>query len=476
LTWQGEPLETQALEPRERLWIGTRHDVDIRLPVEGEPWRRPLATRSEGGFQLHVPEAAEASVWRDGELAVRGSALTPRSDQSVEGEVTGESFIVLDRATRAELRFGDLSLRIELTDRVHRRAYRGPVDWKPIGWIGASFLAHGFVLALMALSPPRASAIVSELDAERARALRYRLAEPEPPAPEAPPVPSAAGGQGERSARDEGTVGPEEAPQNEGGGTRLKVDAPSQTMPVTAESAKRAGVLGVLAKVNHGLSELSHVFGKEQAEGAFEDDALGAYDRLLGIGQGTGGLTMTGVGRGGGCKGRDCARGTVGLGKEGLGTLGSTCPDEVFERLVAKHGRAGALERCAGGPGGTGVLARRGLGDRQGDPPTLRSAKATTTGALSAEQIRRVVHRNLGQVRFCYEQGLRERPDLRGRVAVKFLIQPSGAVQSVAVAGTSLDEPQTERCVASKVQTWSFPRSPGVSAVTYPFVFTPAGG
>jgi TonB family protein len=91
-------------------------------------------------------------------------------------------------------------------------------------------------------------------------------------------------------------------------------------------------------------------------------------------------------------------------------------------------------------------------------------------GGLSREQVRRVVRRNLGQVRFCYEQALTRDPDLEGRVSVRFVVQPSGAVMASTSEGSSIGNPAVEDCVVQAVRRWSFPSAPGLTVVRYPFV------
>ena len=66
-----------------------------------------------------------------------------------------------------------------------------------------------------------------------------------------------------------------------------------------------------------------------------------------------------------------------------------------------------------------------------------RLARLNPKGARP-RRIRRVIQRNIGQIRFCYEQGLHSRPDLSGRVGVRFIISPSGGVQTAMVASTTL--------------------------------------
>lgn len=98
-------------------------------------------------------------------------------------------------------------------------------------------------------------------------------------------------------------------------------------------------------------------------------------------------------------------------------------------------------------------------------------------GGLSAEAIQRIVRRHRAEVRFCYERALQVRPDLRGRVAVRFDIAPDGRVASSSIAATTLGDGEAETCIRDAVRRWRFPpvdRGDPVS-VTYPFVFDSAG-
>ena len=68
--------------------------------------------------------------------------------------------------------------------------------------------------------------------------------------------------------------------------------------------------------------------------------------------------------------------------------------------------------------------------------------------------------------------------DLQGRVAVKFIISPTGAVQTAAMASSSLGNAKAEQCIVNAVRRWTFP-SPeggGIVVVTYPFVLEQTGG
>lgn len=87
-----------------------------------------------------------------------------------------------------------------------------------------------------------------------------------------------------------------------------------------------------------------------------------------------------------------------------------------------------------------------------------------------------MVLRNLGQVNHCYEQGLAARPNLEGRVVVRFVIGAYGTVIAANVTDSSLAVPSVGACVARAVQRWQFPVPEGGSVVTVSYPFTPQPG
>jgi hypothetical protein len=95
-------------------------------------------------------------------------------------------------------------------------------------------------------------------------------------------------------------------------------------------------------------------------------------------------------------------------------------------------------------------------------------------GSLDRELVQKVITKNRGQTRYCYESQLVQHPNLRCKVAVKFVIAPSGAVSTAAVVGSTAGNPQLEACLVGRVKTWVFPmpRGGGIVIVTYPFDFT----
>ena len=87
--------------------------------------------------------------------------------------------------------------------------------------------------------------------------------------------------------------------------------------------------------------------------------------------------------------------------------------------------------------------------------------------------IQRVVRRQNRQLRACYESRLAERPDLAGRVSVRWTIAIGGEVTQAEVVSSTLNDEEAERCVVCTVQRMRFPESGtgGEVIVTYPFSF-----
>ena len=96
------------------------------------------------------------------------------------------------------------------------------------------------------------------------------------------------------------------------------------------------------------------------------------------------------------------------------------------------------------------------------------------TGGLSPRIIKSYIRRKIGAIRACYQKGLQANPSLKGKVKVKFVIQPSGKVLGAKVVQSSLNSSQVEGCITRNIKSWKFPSSQGgeITTVTYPFVFS----
>lgn len=127
-----------------------------------------------------------------------------------------------------------------------------------------------------------------------------------------------------------------------------------------------------------------------------------------------------------------------------------------------------------GGQAGYGSLSLVGSA---GGAPVPLGAEAEVAQGLDRSAIDEVIRRNLGQVRFCYEQALQGTPNLSGRVAMGFVIGGNGLVKSAQVESSSMANKGVEDCITMRLKTWKFPvPQGGVDVkVTYPFVLRRQG-
>jgi TonB family protein len=158
-----------------------------------------------------------------------------------------------------------------------------------------------------------------------------------------------------------------------------------------------------------------------------------------------------------------------GMGIRGSGSGGGGVGDSIGIGGIGTKGRGGGT----GGYGsGVGVL-----GGKKDVDIGITSSDPTVMGSLDKELIRQVIRRNVGKIRYCYETQLTRNPKLNGKVAIKFVISPSGTVSTASVAQSTANNPELESCVASRVRLLEFPKPKGggMVIVTYPFVFSQAG-
>jgi len=244
--------------------------------------------------------------------------------------------------------------------------------------------------------------------------------------------------QGEIAAKhrgEEGQMGKKDAPKRD-------ARAAPKGDPNDKDQA-RLMAQNIFGKSGQGIST---IFGHNGLGGELKSAMGNMFGTTAGDARGFGGLGLKGTGSGGGGTGD-----TIGIG--GIGT----------------KGRGGGVGSYGSGAGMLGGKKAADIGITSSDPIVM--------GSLDKELIRRVIHANRNQIRYCYESQLTRYPKLSGKVAVKFIITASGTVASSQVAQSTAGNSELETCVAGRVHTWIFPKPKGggVVIVTYPFIFKPSG-
>ena len=148
----------------------------------------------------------------------------------------------------------------------------------------------------------------------------------------------------------------------------------------------------------------------------------------------------------------------------------------------------GGLRFGAGGRGAIDVVVEWHADAREpaplpDEPPMVRAAPAHARARITSpprepapeltrDAIRDLVRANLAPIARCYEREARERPDLAGRLRVRFSIAPDGTVDHVSTIEDELGSPTLDTCVRYHVRGFRFPRHAGPALeVVYPFVF-----
>lgn len=476
MCWGGSPQGTELFKPGQTVRVGDDKDASFSLPRSVLTEGFTLAEGDESGWVIQLPAQHPARVLRrsaEGEYDAVDTA-------TLLSDAAGNRRLKLEAGLTVDIEVGDFSFHLRSAGAVEKVAALTPVDWRVGRFFLGSAVVHAIILVAFYFQPPGATAISTDLTQRDIEYIQFTmtaaaemLPEPEPSTPTDIGPSGAATNEGRPMEGDEGAAGAEDEARNTGGNIRVRGDSTERQIPVTGSTVRDMHILSAIATAAQSITDISSPFGAEDAEGWADADAYGLPNAADGFSRGQWGFGMLGVGRGSCPPGAECGQGTIGVGD--LDTIGANggCTRAVFDRLAAAFGRAGAMDRCSG----TARHVSNSTLQRDGGrvPPPVSVGNATTTGGLRPEQVRRVVRRNIGQVRHCYEQALQGQPDLDGRVSVQFSIAPTGAVQSSQLTGSSVSNNRMEGCVVQAVRRWPFPQSNGMTIVTYPFMFRAPG-
>lgn len=106
---------------------------------------------------------------------------------------------------------------------------------------------------------------------------------------------------------------------------------------------------------------------------------------------------------------------------------------------------------------------------------TDRLANLSTRGKTrSAEDVQKTVRNHTRALQDCYKQELKYDPTIKGKIIVKFVIDPDGVVTNASLVSSTLNSPRMERCILTRVSGWrDFPPcDPEVGEKTYRQIFS----
>ncbi|QDF04874.1 TonB family protein [Myxococcus xanthus] len=440
LLWGDTMLEVQHFKDGVPVTIGEakKNFFNVFAPSVGKS--HVLAVSEKDVLEVRAPAGSRAFVTNQGNVRTK-DALRAAGALSGQAGDDAEQRFTLGLHDRVEVSLGTVSFvaRYVKPSPVITAASLKDSDFTFFKITSICMLTGLAVVLAMVLTPRQELPQSADIFESQQRVAKF-LITPEKKL-EAKKLQLSAPEEGAKAKDEEGKFGKEEAKQQEA--------APSKPgTPVVDRSKKekdrqavgKAGLLGAFKGMKGGASD---VFGPG-GFGTGINDALGGLKggAAMGDAQGVGGLGSRGTGKGAG--------GTA-LGIGGLGTQGT--------------GR---------GTGGSGGID---LGGRGKSITKVIPGKTTVVGGLDKDVIAKVIRRHQGEIKYCYESELNKDPSLAGKVAVAFVIDPTGAVSDASVSETTLNNAAAERCMLSRIRRWKFPepKGGGVVSVTYPWLFSPAG-
>jgi len=169
-------------------------------------------------------------------------------------------------------------------------------------------------------------------------------------------------------------------------------------------------------------------------------------DAVLG---GLGGLTTSGFGGG-------LGEGGGGLGLGGFGGSGGM--------------DLAALLSSGGGGFDSSELDMAGTVTLTG--PSSVSGTAVGESGRSSSAISGVISAHMSGLQSAYNAQLKKNPNLQGKIVVTFTINAQGTVTNAYVSSSSMNSPEMESQIISRIYGWKFPAvSGGEVTVVYPFIF-----
>ncbi|MGK5086402.1 AgmX/PglI C-terminal domain-containing protein [Bdellovibrionota bacterium FG-2] len=135
---------------------------------------------------------------------------------------------------------------------------------------------------------------------------------------------------------------------------------------------------------------------------------------------------------------------------------------------------AGGVEKIGSSSGyGQGTGSALSVSGQGRSLVYLNTEQAQVEEGLTKEEVARVIHSHLSEVRYCYESAILKQSHLEGKVVIDFKVVPQGTVGAAHEKETTLSDATVGSCVVRRMLEWKFPKPRGgvVVAISYPFLF-----
>ncbi|WP_224366645.1 TonB family protein [Hyalangium versicolor] len=439
MLWGDQILEVQHFKDGVPVTIGEAKKNFFHVFDSAVGKRHVLAVGEGGKVELRVPAGGGVFVTNQGDVRTK-DALRAAGKLASSVANQGQVFS-LGLHDRAEVSLGTIAfvVRYVKPSPALKVNTLNEADFTYFKITCITLMASAAVIVAMLLTPRSDTPNADDILQDQQRVAKF-LIKPEKKV-EVKKLKLSGVEEGAKAKDEEGKFGKQEAKKEEADPSKPGTPVVDKTKrEKDRQVVGKVGLLGAFKGLKGGASD---VFGPGGL-GTGINNSLGGLKSGAGLGdaQGVGGLGSRGNGSGGG--------GTA-LGIGGLGTQG--------------NGR---------GTGGHGGID---LGGKGKATTKIIPGKTTVVGGLDKDVIAKIIRQHQNEIKYCYESELNKNPSLAGKVAVAFTIDPAGAVADASVTETTLNNSTAENCMLSRIRRWKFPepKGGGVVAVTYPWLFSPAG-
>ena len=232
-------------------------------------------------------------------------------------------------------------------------------------------------------------------------------------------------------------VNADSAPEGSGSGTGSSYANRQELREQIDRQVANTGILAVLGSTSSNATSgaVQDILGSGSEASQDFDQAFKNIDRVASSGQ-----AARGQGGGGGAGGSGTSRNAI-----------------VGERTT----QGGRITTAVSGIGNTGTaeLQRSSNNFIMADLAPLNSSGeidmgAVIAGARDVDEVKAIVQAHTSAIDYCYQRERKRKPDLKGKVAVRFTILPNGKVQTPKIISSTLNSENVERCILSRISRW----------------------
>lgn len=157
-----------------------------------------------------------------------------------------------------------------------------------------------------------------------------------------------------------------------------------------------------------------------------------------------------------------------------------------IENAMASVGKGGGVASLGGAQTGYAGAQSGGVSGQGSSFVALDTMGSNVEEGLTRDEVGKVIHAHMSEIRYCYESAMLNTPDLEGKILLDFVIGGTGVVKTAKAKESTIQDRKVAKensgsggdqgvgdCVIRRLMTWKFPIPRGgvTVAVTYPFLF-----